>query len=140
MKFETVFFIGAPVDRVWDALINPEVVEKYYLCPLSEIDPVIGGTIKYGGGLISGEITDFEEKSKLSHSFAFAHHPDEPASEVTYRLRAHGEVTELSLLHDGFAAESKTFEDIRGGWPTILSELKSYLETGRGLPWPRPDR
>ncbi len=139
MKFETVFFIGTPLERVWDALINPEVVGKYYLCPLTKIDLTVGGTINYGGDMISGEIIELEDKAKPAHSFSFAHHADEPASKVCYKLSAHGDVTELSLVHDGFADGSNTFQDIRSGWPPILSELKTYLETGEGLPWPKPN-
>ena len=137
MTFETILFIGAPAAQVWDALVNPEIVGKYFLCPLSEIDLQTDGTISYGEGMISGKIAECEEDNTLVHSFAFAHHPDEPASTVRYNLRAMGDVTELTLTHGDFADDSKTLSDIRSGWPTILSDLKTRLETGKGLPWPK---
>jgi hypothetical protein len=43
----------------------------------------------------------------------------------------------LTISHTGFRAEDQTFSDITGGWPVIASSLKTLLETGRGLPWPK---
>lgn len=36
----------------------------------------------------------------------------------------------LTVTHDGFASDSKVFASISNGWPLVLSNLKSYLETG----------
>ena len=41
--------------------------------------------------------------------------------------------TRLSVTHDDFDEGSKIFEMISGGWPAVLSSLKSFLETGQGL-------
>ena len=40
-------------------------------------------------------------------------------------------------VHGGFGDDERTFKDIAGGWPVMLSNLKTILETGDGLPWPR---
>jgi hypothetical protein len=40
----------------------------------------------------------------------------------------------LTLLHDAFApGETVTFRKVGGGWPLILSSLKSLIETGEPL-------
>jgi hypothetical protein len=46
-------------------------------------------------------------------------------------------MSSLILTHDDFIKETQTYKDISSGWPIILSSLKTLLETGEELPWPR---
>ncbi|WP_280441802.1 ArsR/SmtB family transcription factor [Nocardia brasiliensis] len=62
----------------------------------------------------------------------------EPRSKVTFELEPAGEVVKLTVVHDGFAPGSAVLEGISGGWPAILSGLKTLLETGEPLPDPEP--
>ena len=139
MDYEYVSYIGVPVNRVWQALITKADVDQYYLAPLGKLDLQEDGEIYYGtekNKVISGEIIDFIENEELSHSFRFAFRKDEEESVVLYQLEAIGdEVTELAVVHSGIVSE-ETLQDIKGGWPTIISQLKTYLETGSGLSWP----
>ncbi|ACA89852.1 conserved hypothetical protein [Burkholderia orbicola MC0-3] len=41
----------------------------------------------------------------------------------------------LTATHDGLAPGSERDRGIRGGWPVVLSSLKSLLETGHALPF-----
>jgi len=41
--------------------------------------------------------------------------------------------TRLTVTHDEFDEDSRMFEMISKGWPAVLSSLKSFLETGKGL-------
>ena len=40
----------------------------------------------------------------------------------------------LTVTHDNLDEGGKTFRDISGGWPMVLANLKSLLETGQPLP------
>ena len=136
-------FIGAPIEKVWEAITTAEIVSKYYLAPLTKIEMKKGGAMVYGEGdppMIAGTITELESGKKLVHTFVFGHRPDDPPSRVTYELEAIGQMCSLTLTHDKFADDTPTYSDISGGWPTILSELKSLLETGKGLPWPKQEK
>ena len=73
------------------------------------------------------------------HTFCFAHQKDDPPSRVTYEIKAMGEMCELTLTHDQFGGETPTYRDVCGGWPVILNGLKTLLETGKGLPWPKKE-
>ena len=42
----------------------------------------------------------------------------------------------LTVTHDDFDEGSVVLEKITEGWPSVLSSLKSYLETGRALSTP----
>jgi uncharacterized protein YndB with AHSA1/START domain len=55
---------------------------------------------------------------------------------ATFTLVPYGKLVKLTLTHQGFAEGSQFFKGISGGWPAILSNLKSLLETGRTLDIP----
>ncbi|WP_433757703.1 ArsR/SmtB family transcription factor [Nocardia sp. CA-135398] len=58
----------------------------------------------------------------------------EPRSKVTFDIEPRGETVKLTVTHDGFEPGSAVLEGIGGGWPSILSSLKTLLETGETLP------
>jgi hypothetical protein len=57
----------------------------------------------------------------------------ERPSRVTFELEPFKDQTRLTVTHDEFDEDSKIFGMISKGWPAVLSSLKSFLETGRGL-------
>jgi hypothetical protein len=58
---------------------------------------------------------------------------DDPPSRVTWEIEPLGDTCKLTLLHDDFPSETRTFRSVGPGWPAILSSLKSLLETGEPL-------
>ncbi|QIS21813.1 ArsR/SmtB family transcription factor [Nocardia terpenica] len=60
----------------------------------------------------------------------------EPRSTVTFELEPVGETVKLTVTHDGFPEGSAVLAAISQGWPGILSNLKTLLETGETLPEP----
>ncbi len=141
--FDRVIFIGVKAEKVWQGLTDPQIVNSYYLAPLAKIELKKGGEIYYGSAenrMISGKIEEIEPNRKLSHSFKFAHRPEDPPTIVTYLITPLGEMSQLELRHTGFKSFNATFSDISGGWDVILSSLKTVLETGKPLPWPRPEK
>ena len=60
---------------------------------------------------------------------------------LTYELEKQGQSVKLTLIHEIEKPGSKLIEAVSGGWPVILSGLKSLLETGEPLEetreWPR---
>ena len=57
---------------------------------------------------------------------------------MTFALEPHGGIVKLTVTHGDFAEGSKTLPSISFGWPTVLSSLKSILETGHALAIDRP--
>ena len=53
---------------------------------------------------------------------------------VTWQIDPQGELCKLTLIHDDFDAETATFRQVDRGWPYILSNLKTWIETGTSLP------
>jgi DNA-binding transcriptional ArsR family regulator/uncharacterized protein YndB with AHSA1/START domain len=58
----------------------------------------------------------------------------EPRSKVTFELEPLGELVKLTVVHDGFEAGSIVASLVSQGWPRVLSDLKTLLETGETLP------
>jgi uncharacterized protein YndB with AHSA1/START domain/DNA-binding transcriptional ArsR family regulator len=58
----------------------------------------------------------------------------EPRSKVTFEIDPEDDGTvRLTVIHDGFEEGSPMFESISGGWPRVLANLKSLLETGEAV-------
>jgi uncharacterized protein YndB with AHSA1/START domain len=62
----------------------------------------------------------------------------EPRSKATFEIDDLGELVKLTVIHDGFEAGSEVLPTISQGWPYIISNLKTLLETGDVLPPPAP--
>ena len=45
-------------------------------------------------------------------------------------------MVKLTMTHEGFTGETKTYQGIKGGWGRIFDGLKSLLETGKALEFP----
>jgi uncharacterized protein YndB with AHSA1/START domain/DNA-binding transcriptional ArsR family regulator len=59
----------------------------------------------------------------------------EPRSRVTFEIEAEeGDQVRLTVTHEGFEEGSAMLESISGGWPRVLANLKTLLETGEAEP------
>ena len=54
-------------------------------------------------------------------------------SRVTFAIEPLEDMVCLTVTHDNFQAGSKMAEKVSWGWPRVLSSLKTFLETGKGL-------
>jgi uncharacterized protein YndB with AHSA1/START domain/DNA-binding transcriptional ArsR family regulator len=140
-----VVHIRTTPEKLWEALTRPELTRHYYygMEIISELRP--GTPLEYTRSepdgsrkrLIAGQILEIEPPRRLVHSFAFLDRPDEP-TRVTYAIEPIGELVRLTVTHEGFEGETETYRMVRGGWAPIIDGLKTYLETGRPLGFPRP--
>jgi DNA-binding transcriptional ArsR family regulator/uncharacterized protein YndB with AHSA1/START domain len=58
----------------------------------------------------------------------------EPRSKVTFEIEPFGERVKLTVVHEGFEPGSVVVSMVSNGWPRVLSDLKTLLETGEPLP------
>jgi uncharacterized protein YndB with AHSA1/START domain/DNA-binding transcriptional ArsR family regulator len=58
----------------------------------------------------------------------------ERRSEVTFEIEPLDELVKLTVIHDGFDEGSLMAQMVTSGWPSVLSNLKTLLETGETLP------
>jgi uncharacterized protein YndB with AHSA1/START domain len=145
--FVYVTYIAAPAEKVWQALTEPHLTEKYWF----------GFRVRANGN--AGEhMTAHDPAGKEVHRdiilvsepprrLVYAWRPlydefkHERPSRVTIDITPMEGQVRLTVTHDEFEEGSVVFEKIIVGWPSVLSSLKSYLETGRALPsavWDAP--
>jgi uncharacterized protein YndB with AHSA1/START domain/DNA-binding transcriptional ArsR family regulator len=135
-------FIRTTAERLWQALTDPMMTERYYYGGRVHCDDWRAGQpyAYLGPGdveLIKGEVVEADAPQRLVMSFSALWDPGlagDPPSRLTFEITPAGETCKLTVVHDGFEAETATLREVRGGWPWIVSGLKSLLETGEALP------
>jgi len=147
-------YIQAPAQRVWDALLSPEWTDRYGyggfvqsdLQPGSPFVHTAGsGMQEHGvtGPVVDGEVVESDPPRRFVQTWRMLMDDAlkaEGFTRLTYELVETGGVTRLTLIHDVTDApqtawltsgESDAQPDAGGGgWPWVLSDLKSLLETG----------
>jgi uncharacterized protein YndB with AHSA1/START domain len=137
--FVYVTYIAAPPERVWEALTKPELSAKFWLGYRVTADGRPGARMtalnSAGKQVHDDPIIESEPPRKLVYGWKSLYKdlPDERPSRVTFLLEPLKDQTRLTVTHDDFDEGSRMFEMISKGWPAVLSSLKSFLETGRGL-------
>jgi uncharacterized protein YndB with AHSA1/START domain len=125
---------------VWEGITSSKFTTQYYYSSTVESDWKPGSTMVYrtdGEPHILGEVIESDPPHKLVTTFAAKWGEEVAADEptrLTWEIEPAGPgVTKLTVLHEGFDGETATYREISGGWPLILSGLKTLLETGRPL-------
>jgi uncharacterized protein YndB with AHSA1/START domain len=139
--FVYVTFIRTTPERLWSALTTPEFMRQYWFGMHCESDWKPGSPWKlvYEDGRIAdaGEIVEADPPRRLVikwHNEWKAEMKAEGDSLCTFEIETVPDVSpqavKLSITHAMDRPESKFIQAVSGGWPRILSNLKSLLETG----------
>lgn len=143
-NFLYAIYIRTTTEKLWDALTNKELMKSYWFNMYQESDWNAGSLwrMKDSKGEVwdSGTILESERPHKLVISWQ--HHVYEPAraegpSRMTYLIEPAGSMVKLTVSHESDVEKSDLIAKVSGGWPMILSSLKSFLETGEALSDPR---
>jgi len=141
---EKVFeiYIRTTPERLWRAITDPEVRARYQFGARVRSDWTSGSTYQVRhdgapGALIEGENLDVDPPHRLVQSYQAVWDDDiaaEGTSRVTWQIEPVGDSCRLTVIHDQLHADADPH--LYGGWPMILSGLKTWLETGRELTTP----
>ncbi|HVA12340.1 MAG TPA: SRPBCC family protein [Stellaceae bacterium] len=144
-KFVYVTYIRTTPQKLWDALTKPEFTRVYWFDMWQDSDFKEGSSWKliYPDGRIAdqGTIVSSERPKRLVISWQNEWKPEmkaEGVSRATFEIEPAGETVKLTVIHEIPVEGSKLIEAVSGGWPLILSGLKSLLETGEKLRIPHP--
>jgi uncharacterized protein YndB with AHSA1/START domain/biotin operon repressor len=141
---EKVFeiYIRTTPERLWEAITDPEIRSKYQFGVHVTSDWKPGSRIELThpnapGPLGEGEVLETDPPRRLVHSMV-ALWSDEVKSEgtsrVTWDIEPVGDSCRLTVTHDELRDGAN--DELYGGWPMILSGLKTWLETGELLTTP----
>jgi uncharacterized protein YndB with AHSA1/START domain/DNA-binding transcriptional ArsR family regulator len=141
---EKVFeiYIRTTPERLWRAITDPEVRVRYQFGARIESDWTSGSTytVAHDGAaraLIEGENLEVDPPRRLVQSYQAVWDDDiaaEGTSRVTWEIEPVGDSCRLTVTHDQLRHGAD--EHLYGGWPMILSGLKTWLETGQELTTP----
>jgi uncharacterized protein YndB with AHSA1/START domain len=138
--FVYVTYIRTTPDALWHALTDSDFIPQFWLGVRAEAEWKVGGPWKLvlpdGRIADTGEILEFEPPRRLAIKWKNEFMPELTAegwSHCLFELEPMGEAVKLSVTHSVPVAKSKLIQAVSGGWPQILSNLKTLLETGRPL-------
>lgn len=137
-SFVYVTYIRTTPDKLWSALTSADFAEKYWLGARPEAQWKAGGSWKLvlpdGRVADTGEIAEFEPGKRLAIRWRNEFRPElkeEGWSLCTMEIEpAANEAVKLTVTHSIEREASKLIGAVSNGWPQILSNLKSLLETG----------
>jgi uncharacterized protein YndB with AHSA1/START domain len=140
-SFVYVTYIRTTPEKLWRALTSAEFVQQYWLGIRAEAEWTLGGAWKlmFPDGRVAdtGEIVAFEPGKRLAIRWRNEFMPELKAegwSLCTMEIEpAAGETVKLTVTHGIERAPSKFIDAVTGGWPQVLSNLKSLLETGAAI-------
>ena len=135
--FIYVTYIRTTPEKLWSALTDAEFIKQYWFGNHCESQWTPGASWKmvYPDGVVSdaGEIVEAEPPRRLVIRWQHQNKPElkaEGASLCTMELEPVEKAVKLTITHSVEREASKLVEAVSGGWPKILSNLKSLMETG----------
>jgi uncharacterized protein YndB with AHSA1/START domain len=139
--FVYVTYIRTTPEKLWSALTDDvEFMKDYWFGVHCESQWVKGSSWKMwhpdGRLLDAGEIIEAEPPSRLVIRWQHQDKPQlkaEGPSLCTMELEPTGPAVKLSIIHTIERESSKLIDAVSGGWPKIISNLKSLLETGSAV-------
>jgi uncharacterized protein YndB with AHSA1/START domain len=148
--FVYVSYIRTTPEELWSALTDAEFMKRYWFGTHCESEWTPGSSWKmvYPEGSITdaGEIVEAEPPRRLVIRWQNQIKPElmaEGESLCTMELEPNGTAVKLSITHTIEREPSKLIAAVSGGWPKIVSNLKSLLETGSAVlkePYPAGDK
>ena len=141
---EKVFeiYIRTTPERLWEAITDPEIRSKYQFGSRVTSDWTPGSRFEMTSGdgaipLGEGENLEVDPPRRLVQSMVALWSDDvksEGTSRVTWDIEPVGDSCRLTVTHDRLREGAN--DELYGGWPMILSGLKTWLETGQLLTTP----
>ncbi len=143
-EMEKVFeiYIRTTPERLWQAITDPEIRAKYQFGSRVTSDWTPGGRFEMGhpsapGLLGEGKNLEVDPPRRLVQSMVALWGEDvksEGTTRITWEIEPVGDSCRLTVTHDQLREDAN--EQLFGGWPMILSGLKTWLETGELLTTP----
>ncbi|MCI0424561.1 MAG: SRPBCC domain-containing protein [Actinobacteria bacterium] len=141
---EKVFeiYIKTTPERLWAAITDPETRARYHFGSRVESEWTPGSAYEMvhpgaPGPLVQGENLVVDPPWRLVQTMRAQWGPEviaEGTSRVTWEIEPVGDSCRLTVTHDQLRDDAS--EELYGGWPMVLSGLKTWLETGELLTTP----
>jgi uncharacterized protein YndB with AHSA1/START domain len=148
--FVYVTYIATSPEQVWRALVNTDVTREFWVDPTSDrpahenvSDWKPGSRWEHrridAAGTVDmvGKVVESSPPRRLVVTWARPKDAEDEAkhSRVTFDIEPQGAgLVRLTVTHEDLEGDAQMLAGISDGWPKVLSNLKTLLETGRALP------
>ena len=136
-RFVYVAFIRTTPAKLWKALMDPEFTRQYWFDITIESGWKKGAPWKMrredGSVTDAGELVEYELEKRMVIRWQNEWKPDlkaEGPSTCTIELQPLAQAVKLTIIHEMDRPASKLIGAVGEGWPLVISNLKSLLETG----------
>jgi uncharacterized protein YndB with AHSA1/START domain len=133
-------YIKTTPERLWEAITDPKLRARYSFGVETNSDWTPGSAYQASAGgyeIAGGENLEVDPPRRLVQTYQARWSDDVKAagiSRVTWEITPVGDSCRLVLIHDRLPADAAP--ELYGGWPMLLSGLKTLLETGESLTTP----
>jgi uncharacterized protein YndB with AHSA1/START domain len=135
-------YIRTTPERLWEAITDPDIRAKYQFGLVTTSDWTAGSRIEQGHPsadalLGEGEVLEADPPRRLVHTMVALWSDEvkrEGSSRVTWEIQPIEDSCRLTVIHDRLREGAN--DQLYGGWPMILSGLKTWLESGELLTTP----
>ena len=142
-----VTYIATTPEKVWQAFVDTDVMSQYWFGPKSDCVRVNVSDWKVGSTWehqrldnartvdITGKVVEFDPPRRMVLTWARPEEAKDEAkhSRLTIDVEAYIDgLVKLTINHVDL--DEQMFAGVSGGWPAVLSNLKTLLETGRAMP------
>lgn len=136
-KIELVYetFIRTTPEKLWVAITKPEFTRQYWGGGENISNWQKGAKWQHvldDSACVAGEVLESLAPKRLVLTWADSDN-SEDRSRVTFEIEPIEDMVRLRVIHGDFKAGSALVGKVSWGWPRVLSSLKTFLETGKGL-------
>ena len=138
-EFVYVIYIQSTPEKIWQALIDPEMTKEFWGRHQNRSDWKAGSEWRHqnyddaSDVKVVGTVVESDPPRRLV--LTWAHPDDADISRVTFDIDEFMGSARLTVTHSELSEAMR--RNISAGWPAVLSSLKSLLETGASLPMTR---
>ncbi|TFE25946.1 SRPBCC domain-containing protein [Cohnella luojiensis] len=147
MELKFVLYVGASPEKIWETLTQPEGTKATFFGSVIRSSFEEGSSYEYVGPGVDGDETIHTYGKILTFEpnkvFSCLEHPGpsyrpnhaELTTRITITLEPVGETntTKMTLVNDQWTENHPSFETTAENWPMILSNIKTFAETGKTL-------
>jgi uncharacterized protein YndB with AHSA1/START domain len=148
-SFVYVTYIATTPEKVWRALVDTDMMREYWVGPGADCARVNVSDWKPGSrwehqrvdgtGMVDivGKVVESTPPHRLVFTWARPKDAEDDSkhSRVSFDIEPQGDgLVRLTVTHEDLERDPRMFGDIANGWPKVLSNLKTLLETGSSLP------
>lgn len=139
-SFVYVTYIHSTPDKVFEAIVRPDLARRYWghenvsdWKPGSRWEHIRANDER--SVELVGKVVEVSPPKRLVITLTNASQEADPESysRVTFDIEEYEDMVRLTVAHEDLEAGGGMARGVTKGWPLVLSSLKSFIETGRGL-------